>query len=210
MSLSRFDLAAATWDEQPARLVLTRAIAEAVRTQVPLHPSMTALDFGCGTGLLSLALQPVLHRVIGIDSSSGMLEKMQEKSQAMHLDNVETRLLDLTSEAPPADLHAELIFSAMALHHIADLPRLLQVFCQLLSPGGWLALADLDSEDGSFHPDLTGVYHSGIDRAWLQAQLETLGFHHLRATTAHVIERPNEQGALRQYPVFLVSGQRGS
>ena len=40
---------------------------------------MTALDFGCGTGLLSLALQPVLHRVIGIDSSSGMLEKMASR-----------------------------------------------------------------------------------------------------------------------------------
>mgnify|MGYP006950044336 CR=1 FL=1 len=40
-----------------------------------------------------------------------------------------------------------------------------------------VALADLDSEDGSFHPpDTDGVYHLGFDRDALRAELEADGF----------------------------------
>jgi len=206
MTPSRFDLAAATWDEHPARIALTKAIAEAILDQVPVTAAMTALDFGCGTGLVTLALQPYVQRIIGVDSSPGMLAKLREKMQALGITNVETRLLDLTIQPPPPGLCAELIVSAMVLHHIDDLPTILQYLTRMLVPGGYLALADLDTEDGSFHPDPTGVYHAGIDRHWLSNQLIALGFTDVRATTVHVIERPDAEGTPRQYPIFLVSG----
>jgi len=208
MSQSRFDQAAATWDEQPTRIVLAKAIAQTMLTQVPISPAMTALDYGCGTGLVTLALQPHLQRIIGADSSPGMLAKLQEKMQAWGITNVETLLLDLATQPPPSGLRADLIVSAMALHHIADIPHLLQALTGLLTPDGYLALADLDAEDGSFHTDMSGVHHLGIDRAWLVAQLTALGFQDISATTAHVIERPDETGITRRYPVFLVSGHR--
>jgi len=210
MSQSRFDHAAGTWDEQSARIVLAKAIAQTILTQVPVSPTMTALDYGCGTGLVTLALQPHVQRIIGIDSSSGMLAKLQEKMQALGITNVETLLLDLATQPPPPDLRADLIVSAMALHHITDLPHLLQALTGLLTPGGYLALADLDTEDGSFHTDMTGVHHLGVDRAWLIAQLTALSFQDVSATTTHVVERPNDIGMLRRYPVFLVSGHRTS
>ncbi|MHB9129642.1 MAG: class I SAM-dependent DNA methyltransferase [Armatimonadota bacterium] len=209
MSQSRFDQAAATWDEQPVRVMLAKAIAQAMLTQVPISPAMTALDYGCGTGLVTLALQPYVQRIIGVDSSPGMLAKLQEKMQALGISNVETLLLDLATQPPPPDLRVDLIVSAMALHHIADLPQLLQALTGLLTPGGYLALADLDAEDGSFHTDMTGVHHLGIGRAWLMAQLSVLGYQDVAANTAHVVERPDETGILRRYPVFLVSGQCG-
>lgn len=208
MSSSRFDQAAATWDEQPVRIALAKAIAQTIRTQVPISPTMTALDYGCGTGLVTLALQPHVQRIIGVDSSPGMLAKLQEKMQALGITNVETLLLDLATQPSPSDLRADLIVSAMALHHIADLPHLLQTLTGLLTPGGYLALADLDAEDGSFHTDMSGVHHLGIDRAWLMAQLRALGYQEVSATTAHVVERPDAAGTPRRYPVFLVSGQR--
>lgn len=210
MSQSRFDQAAATWDEQPARVMLAKAIAQAMLKQVPVHPAMIVLDFGCGTGLVTLALQPHVQQIIGVDNSSGMLAKLQEKMQALGIMNVETRRLDLATQPPPLDLHADLIVSAMALHHIADLPHLLQALTGLLTPGGYLALADLDAEDGSFHTDMTGVHHLGIDRTWLMAQLSALGYQDVTATTAHVVERPDASGTPRRYPVFLVSGHRAS
>jgi len=207
MSQSRFDLAAATWDEHPARMAMTRAVAQAICSQVPVRPTMTALDFGCGTGLVTLALQPHVRRILGVDSSPAMLAKLQEKVQAMGVTNVDALLLDFTVQPPPAELRVDLIVSAMALHHIADIPALLQTFVQMLAPGGALALADLDTEDGSFHPDPTGVYHTGIDRAWLMAQFTALGLQDVRATTAHEMERPTPDGAPRRYPIFLISGQ---
>jgi predicted TPR repeat methyltransferase len=206
---SRFDLAAATWDEHPVRVALSRGIVAAMQAQVPVEASMTAIDFGCGTGLVSLALSPVVARMIGIDNSPGMVAKLQEKIQGLGVDNVEARLLDLATESLPIGLQADLLVSAMALHHVQALPPLLRTFQALVVPGGYVALADLDVEDGSFHQDPTGVYHSGIDRDWLLGQLTALGFEEVRATTAHVVERPDAAGTLRRYPIFLVSGRRG-
>lgn len=203
---ARFDQAAATWDENPARLLLATQIASAIRSQVPVDPGMTIIDFGCGTGLVSLALQPYVGRIIGIDSSPGMLAVLNKKEQQLGITNVETLCWDLNNQPTP-DLHADIIVSAMTLHHIPDLPKVLRALLQMLTPGGYLALADLEAEDGTFHEDSTGVYHHGIDRDWLLAQLQQLGLRHLNASTAHVIERPSAEG-LKQYPVFLISGQK--
>ena len=82
MPSSRFDEAAARWDEQPARVALAQDIAKAILAQVPVRPSMAAIDYGCGTGLLTLALRPAVQRITGVDSSSAMLAKLQEKLQA--------------------------------------------------------------------------------------------------------------------------------
>ena len=54
---------------------------------------MIATDFGCGTGLLTLALQPYVERIIGVDSSPAMLAKLQEKVATGGFEGVETRLL---------------------------------------------------------------------------------------------------------------------
>jgi CubicO group peptidase (beta-lactamase class C family) len=166
------------------------------------------VDYGCGTGLLSMALQSAAGRVVGVDTSAGMLAKLQEKIQATGVTNVEARALDLSTEGPPDDLYPDLIVSAMTLHHIADLPSLLRAFRQWLRPGGYLALADLDTEDGSFHGSNADVHHLGIDRRWLVAELAGLGLQEVRATTASVIERPNDAGEVRRYPIFLVSAQK--
>jgi predicted TPR repeat methyltransferase len=171
---------------------------------------MAAIDYGCGTGLLTLALRPAVQRITGVDSSSAMLAKLQEKLQATGVTDVDTRLLDLEVQPPPDDMAADLIVSAMTLHHIADISKLLHAFHQWLRPGGYLALADLDAEDGAFHQDATGVHHFGVDRSWLTAQLSGMGLHDVDAITAHVVERPDAAGAPRRYPVFLVSGHRGT
>ncbi len=199
----RFEAAAATWDENPVRVAMISAVAAAVGDAVPLSPALTALDFGCGTGLLTVALAPYVGRIVGVDTSPAMLEKLGEKIAALALVNVSTLAVDLTADPPPPALRADLIVSAMALHHIADIPALLRTLAGLLAPGGYFALADLDSEDGSFHPDPTGVYHRGLDRAWLMDALTALGCTDVRATTAYVMVR-----AGRQYPIFLVSGRR--
>ena len=90
----------------------------------------------------------------------------------------------------------------MTLHHVEDTQRLFAEFFRLMNPGGWLAIADLDSEDGSFHPDTTGVMHYGFDRAHIQRQLETCGFSNIAASTAAILSRA------RDYPVFLITARK--
>jgi SAM-dependent methyltransferase len=96
----------------------------------------------------------------------------------------------------------DLIVSSMTLHHVEDTARLFARFRKHLRAGGWLAIADLDREDGTFHdPGTTDVFHQGFERDRLRAMLAALGFERLTDTTAFVRRRN-----LRDYPVFLISG----
>ena len=100
----------------------------------------------------------------------------------------------------PMATQFDLIISAMAMHHVEDTAQLLQTFSEHLKPGAMVALADLDKEDGSFHPaDVQGVFHSGFERDDLKALLESQGFDDVHFFTAHTVVRE-----AKEYPIFLV------
>jgi SAM-dependent methyltransferase len=92
----------------------------------------------------------------------------------------------------------------MTLHHVADVPALFRQFARHLRPGGQVALADLDEEDGSFHESAVRIHHSGFSREKIQAWLEAAGFREIRLETAFVTVK---QG--KAYPVFLATARRG-
>ena len=90
------------------------------------------------------------------------------------------------------------------MHHVEDTEHLIKTFALHLNPNGKIALADLDTEDGSFHPeDIEGVYHHGFDRDALRAILEQNGFADIEFVTAHTV---NKEG--KDYPIFLVTATR--
>ena len=195
----RFDQEAATWDENPRRVRMTKAIAETIAQNVPLSGALEVLDFGCGTGLLTLKLRPSVGTITGVDTSPGMLEVLRRKVLEQHLEGVEAVLLEEDGLFQGA---YDLIVSSMALHHVQDLPALFRQFRAHLCPGGHIALADLDREDGTFHGKAEDVFHLGFERGELKALLAEAGFADLQDTTAFEIRRNG-----RDYPVFLVTGR---
>jgi len=205
MSTQYFNQAAEQWDSKPQRVVLAEAVAQSISQQLTLQTNMQAMDYGCGTGLVSLALAPQLNNVLCVDSASEMLKTLQDKAQAQNLNNVQTQLLDLTQDTLPKQTF-DVIFSSMTLHHIADTTQILTAFFQHLNPNGWLALADLDQEDGSFHPpDAQGVQHHGFERTHLQTQAEQAGFHQVQFSTAHTLHKTE---TARDYPIFLMTAHK--
>jgi len=204
---SQFDAKAATWDETPHRVALGKAIAGAIAARLPAGNTVRLLDYGCGTGLCSLPLARRCSVLCGVDSSAGMLAQFAAKARAAGGEQVATRQHDLCA-APLPGLEFDVVMSAMTLHHVADVPLLLQRLRALLVSGGMLALADLDAEDGSFHQDHTGVFHTGFVREWLAAQLSAAGFGPAEFATAHVLEKPDATGKLRNYTVFLATAER--
>ncbi len=207
MSGKHFDKAAAGWDQQQRRVELAAKIAVAISTTLPLHKKMSALEYGCGTGLVGLALAPQLARLTAVDTSSGMLEVLARKIKDEQITNVTPLRLDLLQETLPEKF--DLIFCAMTLHHIKEADQLLARFCDLLADGGYLAVADLKEEDGSFHdPESDGVMHHGFDPAELVTTLTDLGLHHLAVQEVHSLVKTNEAGVERAYPVFLVTGKK--
>jgi len=204
-----FDEEAAGWDEQPARVRRANDVARAIARQVTLRTDMEALDFGCGTGLLTLQLAPRVKSITGVDSSRGMLNVLAAKIARQNLTNVKTLLLDLEGGDVLPDEY-DLIVSTMTLHHIEQIGPLLDRFYKAISPGGSLCISDLDLDDGLFHSDNQGVFHFGFDRAVLRQAFADAGFQAIGDTTAAEVTKPTPRGEPRQFTIFLMTGIRSS
>jgi len=203
---SRFDQAAAQWDNSPALQALARAVGDAIRRAVPLEPPWRALDYGAGTGLVTLQILPRIAAVTAVDASAGMLDQLSKKLAASGINNVFVRQWDILS-APFPETGFDLCFSSMTLHHLRDVPLAFERFRQLLKPGGWLAMADLDTEDGSFHGPNNDVFHNGFERAAILEWLGKAGFVGAAISDAHRLLRPDASGAMRSYGIFLAAAQ---
>jgi ubiquinone/menaquinone biosynthesis C-methylase UbiE len=202
-----FDKEAAQWDENPGRVKLANDVADAIIREIRPSRDMDALDFGCGTGLVTLRLQPLVKSVTGADSSKGMLGVLEEKIRTRGLTNVRTRLVDF-EKGGRIEGKFYLVVSSMTLHHVQDTAALSRQWFDLLLPGGQLCAADLDAEDGSFHGDNTDVFHLGFDREQLKGLLEKSGFRDVRAITASTMVRGVEGKGNREFPVFLLIGRK--
>jgi 2-polyprenyl-3-methyl-5-hydroxy-6-metoxy-1,4-benzoquinol methylase len=198
--MSEFDARAGSWDQDPAKvaraLTVGRAIAEAVSLA-----GLRVLEYGCGTGLLGFVLRPQVAWVTLADTSEGMLAVLRAKIVAAGAPNMTPVCLDLLSQSVP-EARYDLVCSLMTLHHVLDTRGILDRFREVLAPGGWVALADLDAEDGSFHAPEAEV-HRGFDRGAFEAQLTQAGFLDIRIQTVCEVEKDN-----RHYPVFLALARR--
>ena len=203
--MTDFDSKARAWDGNPVFQERADKIAAAIQAAIPLNPNMHALDYGCGTGLLSFPLKDVLGHITLKDSSAGMLEVLREKIAAQSVNNMTVRQADLSSQPLPEDRY-DLIYTSMVLHHIPDTADILARFHALLNPGGWLCVADLDREDGSFHGIEVDVIH-GFERESLRRLAEAAGFSDVRFDTVFEIFKETAAGT-RGYPVFLMVARK--
>lgn len=201
-----FDIVAADWDEHPPRVKLIGDIAATLLTQVVPTPEMDVLDFGCGTGLLSLHLASRVRSLTGIDSSSAMLEVLRQKAVRHGLANVKTMHLD-PDRGDVISGQYDLVASSMVFHHIQDIELVLRQLHAVIKPSGTLCIADLDPDDGLFHEDPTGVFHSGFDRDGLRGMLKQAGFHDVRDVLAAETTKPIAAGGERRFTVFLMTGR---
>ena len=205
LDAAHFDAKARQWDENPVFQGRGLKIAQAIRQAVPLNKSMSALDYGCGTGLLSFPLKDELGAILMADSSGGMLDVVAGKIAALGINHITPVKLDLMIDPPPAQ-RFDLIYTSMTLHHVPDTDQILRLFHDLLQPGGYLCIADLDQEDGSFHGVEVDVHH-GFDRADLGRCAVQAGFADVAFQTVFSIAKERESGQ-RDYPVFLMTARR--
>jgi SAM-dependent methyltransferase len=195
-----FDEKATDWDADDRRQQLSSAVGSSILAHIALDDWMEVLDFGAGTGLISAHVAPRVHKIVAVDTSEAMLAALAAKPELRG--KVEAICVDITRK--PLGRRFDLIISAMAMHHVPDTAALIQSFADHLKPGGWLALADLDAEDGSFHPDeAAGVFHHGFDRGELHTMLEKSGFAAIHFVTAHTIMKHG-----KKYPVFLLTATK--
>jgi 2-polyprenyl-3-methyl-5-hydroxy-6-metoxy-1,4-benzoquinol methylase len=134
-----------------------------------------------------------------------MLTVLTEKLAAQPMPHMRPLKLDLATDPPP-DERYDLIYSLMTFHHIADTDKILADLFALLTPGGYLCIADLDSEDGSFHgPDFDG--HKDFDRDDLGRKATHAGFRSVGFRTVFRMTKSVDQGQ-NEFPVFLMVARK--
>jgi len=200
-----FDRSAKTWDSDPVKVARAQAIADAICEAVPLTPATRALEYGCGTGLLSFALYPRLTRATLADNSPGMLSVLADKLAARRLTGMQPLKLDLETDPLPRD-RFDLIYTLMTLHHITDTDKILGDLCSLLRSPGYLCVADLDEEDGSFHgPEFLG--HKGFKREDIGRKTRRADFKSVDFRTAFRMTKNDSEGQ-KEFSLFLMVARK--
>lgn len=199
-----FDTGAAQWDQLPRRVALAKAVVETIKQEVTLKPDMRLLDYGAGTGLVTLGLQPLVKEVIAVDSSRGMLEQLENKAREAGITNLQTIFIDLEQDWQlPNNL--DLLVSSMTMHHVPQVAPLLAHFRESMRSGAQLCIADLDQEDGRFHDDPTGVHHQGFSREEMEGYFRQAGFTNIKTVVATTVHKERD-GNVYDYPVNLTVG----
>ena len=196
--MSAFDSRARSWDSNPVHWERSEAIAKTILEMVPVNPGMKALEYGAGTGILSFLLSDKFSEITLMDNSGEMVKVMHEKVAASGLENLKPVLFNLET-SDYQENKFDCIYSQMVLHHLPDTDLFSRKCYEMLNPGGYLVVADLFPEDGSFHGAGAQV-HLGFDPGSLSNRLKMLKFEIIGHKTCFIIKRQNET----EYPVFLL------
>lgn len=200
MGEKSFDVAALTYDDKPMHIERAEIIAKDIKKNVNIIKSWTIGDFGCGTGLLGFNFINDVAHIDMMDTSDTMLDRIREKIKINKISNVEAIFFDIEKDRLPYGRY-EMIITSMTFHHIADLNILLKKLSAMLKNGGYLAVADLDEEDGSYH-DGTEVPHHGINQTSLLELACKNGFELVYKSLPYTIKK-EIMGQKRSFPVFL-------
>ncbi len=186
---------AQTWDTADVRVNGAKKIANAIEKNIQLNKDMEILDFGVGTGLLGFEIAKKVKQVYGVDTSLNMLEKLQEKNTPeLHINTFHQNILE-----EPIQKTFDGVISSMTLHHVENLKHFFETIYKNIKKDGFLAIADLESEDGTFHSDNTGVHHFGFDTQELCTIVSKAGFKNISFEHANTITKPHND-----FKVFLL------
>jgi predicted TPR repeat methyltransferase len=197
--MSHFDKKAKDWDKGATRVNGTLTIAEAIASRYNFHNEMEVLDFGVGTGLLGFEIAKKVKKVYGVDTSTQMLEKVKEKNSEEL--SIEPILQDIIQT--PLEKCFDALVSSMTLHHIEDLELFFSTIYNNIKEDGFIAIADLELEDGTFHSDNTGVFHFGFEEELLLNVAQKCGFKDVVFENINTINKPH-----KDFGVFLLTARK--
>jgi ubiquinone/menaquinone biosynthesis C-methylase UbiE len=93
-----FDEQAVVWDDDLKKIERAKVVAKEIINFIQPDQKLTALEFGCGTGLLSFELKDSFKRITLADNSEGMIKVLKKKIKTSGVNNFDPILLDLSEE----------------------------------------------------------------------------------------------------------------
>jgi len=205
-----FDLEANEWDKDQSKIDMAAAVGNAIVKDLNINKDDIVLDFGAGTGIASLIVAEHAKSLFAIDDSIGMLEILKQKIETYKLNNINIGEWDIESEIKLdiKDITPDVVMSSMTIHHLENVDQAMLKFYDILSEGGWIAIGDLEKEKGDFHSDSTGVHHNGFEPAEFKKILKNAGFTNISYRNIYNIRKKTKDGIEKEFPVFLIIGQK--
>ncbi|MGM0508055.1 MAG: class I SAM-dependent DNA methyltransferase [Fusobacteriota bacterium] len=198
-----FDKKAKNWDTEKRKERVSK-ITKKMKKYINLKSTNSAMEFGCGTGLISFNLKDIFDEITLVDSSEGMIDVVKEKIKSSGVENmVPIHMEEFTEEFMEKRFDA--IYTSMVMHHIKDIKGILNNLHTLLEDGGSICIVDLDTEDGSFHPPESGFDgHLGFDQGDLKKTLEEIGYTNIKSETFFNGKKERD-GKTIKYSMFIMS-----
>ena len=198
-----FEKALMMWDKEPGRLNLAHTIARAMLDRTSPQGNEVLLDYGSGTGLIALEFNPFVKKIVAVDSSKDMLTFLRKKLNASSITTIELIEWSIGNDLQKLP-GFDIIIVSLTLHHVLDIALAAEVFFSLLNPGGTIAVADLDSDEGESHgPEM--IVHHGFVRADLREIFRKAGFTNIQIDDVATLAKVSSKtGELKEFPIFLM------
>lgn len=169
-----FDEESKKWDTE-YRVQRAKKISAEIETYIEKNRDLKAMEFGCGTGLISENLTDKFSDILMMDSSEGMIEQLKLKIEKNNIKNMKPWCGDLFQLN-----HSEkfdVIYTSMVFHHVEELSKVIKKLYELLNKSGKLIVVDLCPDDGGFHDEIDGFSgHNGFELTAMSDLLKNAGF----------------------------------
>ncbi|HHX38271.1 MAG TPA: class I SAM-dependent methyltransferase [Clostridiaceae bacterium] len=199
-----FDVRAKNYDTR-SKEVRAKALGEHLVEQWKKYDAFpqSVLDYGSGTGLVTVEVSPAVDVIYAFDESKPMVEKFKEKLADRGITNIHP--LDKLVDVPHK---VDCILSSLVFHHIDDINQAIKDLMKYLKPGGLFSLIELDIDDGTFHGDsINFTGHNGFDRKWLKEQFEACGLENVLIEKCYEGDKMIERKP-HHYTMFSITGQK--
>jgi len=191
------------WDKDPARLNMTHKIAQAMLDRTSPQGTEVLLDYGTGTGLIALEFLHSVKKIVAVDSSKDVIAFLRKKLNAESITSIEPLEWSIGNDLQKLPKF-DIIIVSLTLHHLPDTRQAAEVFYSLLNPGGTIAVADLDPDDGESHgPEMT--VQKGFGRENMEEIFKKAGFTNIEfENVATLTKVSSKTGEIKDFPIFLM------
>jgi ArsR family transcriptional regulator len=166
-----------------------------------LLPPLEVVDFGCGTGVLTVELARWAGHVTAIDRSGSALGKAKAEAARQGLSNITFLEADLHA-LPLPNASVDLVVVSQSLHHVDSIEHVLAEGARLLKPGGRLVVLELLPHEEEWVLARLGHQHLGFDPEVVREAMRAVGIE-----PQEIFPAPRD--AASPFKAFLLTGTRG-